>query len=263
MPKAKHPHIEKRIADREIHSEIRNKKVGNGNHHPSQKKDNRLRNKILSLIMSLILRFWFLFIRTKEIRLPEETKKLIESGGGFILAIWHSNMASLVTYCNKQLLRKHGVRISPLASHSKDGEFISMTVARFGFHTIRGSSSKGGVSGALGLLRAARQGVVPMVTVDGPKGPIYEVKPGVVEVSSLSGLPIVILQTSFDRYYEFSKAWDKHRFPKFAAKQTFYYSEPIPIKKGLTNEEADNAVADLERQMQALWAELEKTVQNP
>lgn len=213
--------------------------------------------------MSLILRFWFLFIRTKEIILPESTRKLIESGGGFVLAIWHSNMASLVLYCNQQLLRKHGVNISPLASHSKDGEFISMTVARFGFKTIRGSSSKGGAAGAIGLIRAAREGVVPMFTVDGPKGPVYEVKPGVIEVAALTKLPIVVLMTSFDRFKEFSKAWDKHRFPGFAARQSFVYSEPISIPRGLSKEDTLLEAEKLQTLMQSMWEELEKRAQNP
>ncbi len=213
--------------------------------------------------MSLLLRFWFLFIRTKEVILPDSTKHLIEKGGGFVLAIWHNNMASLVTYCHKELLKKHGVHISPLASHSKDGEFISQTVAKFGFQTIRGSSSKGGAAGAIALIRAAKQGIVPLFTVDGPKGPLYEVKPGVIEVASLTKLPIVILLTSFDHYIEFQKAWDKHRFPKFAAKQTFLYSEPIPIPQGLSREEILQKTAELQTRMQTLWAELEKRVQNP
>lgn len=213
--------------------------------------------------MSLLLRFWFLFVRTKEIQIPAETEQLLKKGKGFILAIWHNNMASLVIFCNKKLLKKYGVRISPLASHSKDGEFISMTVARFGFHTIRGSSSKGGAAGALGLLRAAKSGVTPLITVDGPKGPIYEVKPGVIEVAALSGLPIVILLTSFDRYTEFSKAWDRHRFPKFGAKQSFVYSSPIPIPKGLSKEESAKSILQLQEKMQDMWRDLEKRVQNP
>jgi lysophospholipid acyltransferase (LPLAT)-like uncharacterized protein len=213
--------------------------------------------------MSLILRFWFLFIRTKEVIVPESTQKLIESGGGFVLAIWHSNMASLLVYCHKKLLKKHGIDISPLASHSKDGEFISMTVAKFGFKTIRGSSSKGGAAGAIGLIRAAKSGVVPMFTVDGPKGPVYEVKPGVIEVAALTKLPIVVLMTSFDRFKEFEKAWDKHRFPKFAARQSLIYSEPLHIPRGLSKEETLQEAEKLQNRMQSMWAELEKRVQKP
>lgn len=222
-----------------------------------------MKNRILSFLMSLILRVWFLFIRVREVILPAETEALLRQGKGFVLAIWHNNMASMVVYCEKQLRKKHGIQISPLASHSKDGEFISLTVARFGFYTIRGSSSKGGVSGALGLVRAAKQGIVPLVTVDGPKGPIYEVKPGVIDVAAISGLPIVILQTTFDRYYEFRKAWDRHRFPKFFAKQSVVFSEPIHIPRNLTPVESEKAVLDLQNKMQELWTNLEKRVQNP
>jgi lysophospholipid acyltransferase (LPLAT)-like uncharacterized protein len=210
--------------------------------------------------MSILLRFWFLFIRTKEIILPESTAQLINNGGGYIFAIWHSNMASLVTYFSYVLLKKKKNQVSPLASHSKDGEFISMTVARFGFKTIRGSSSKGGAAGALGLLRATKSGVVPLFTVDGPKGPLYEVKPGVIEVASLSGLPIVIIMTSFDRYYEFSKAWDKHRFPKFFARRTIVYSEPIIIPKKMTKEDLLLETKKLQDKMNSLWQDLEQRV---
>jgi lysophospholipid acyltransferase (LPLAT)-like uncharacterized protein len=213
--------------------------------------------------MSLLLRAWFLTVRKKEIITPKETQDLIDQGGGYIFAIWHSNMASLVTYFSSYLLKKKKNNVSPLASQSKDGEFISLTVARFGFQTIRGSSSKGGAAGALGLLRAAKSGVVPLLTVDGPKGPIYEVKPGVIEIAALSGLPIVVLVTSFDRFYEFSKAWDRHRFPKLFAKQYFQYSKPISIPKKLSKEEMEEETRKLQALMQTMWSELEKRVQNP
>ncbi|WCL48558.1 lysophospholipid acyltransferase family protein [Leptospira sp. GIMC2001] len=212
---------------------------------------------ILSFLMMLILRFWFSFIRIKEVILPDSTADLINNKKGYIFAIWHSNMASLVVYFANFILRKKKNPVSPLASHSKDGEFISLTVSRFGFKTIRGSSSKGGAAGALGLLRAAKSGVIPLITVDGPKGPVYTVKPGIVEIASLSGLPVVILMTSFDRFYEFSKSWDKHRFPKFFAKQYLVYSEPIYIPKKLNENDLILYTKKIQDKMNEIWTDLE------
>lgn len=211
--------------------------------------------------MSLLLRFWNLSIRLEEEIIPPETEKLLQSGRGFLLAIWHNNMASLVVYCHKNMLKKHGIHISPLASHSKDGEFISMTVARFGFQTTRGSSSKGGAAGALALIKATRNGIVPLFTVDGPKGPLYEVKPGVIEVASLTGLPIIILLTTYDRFIEFSKAWDKHRFPRWGAKQLVLFSEPIYIPQKISKEQIITEAKNLENKMKELWEALEKKAQ--
>ncbi len=97
--------------------------------------------------------------------------------------------------------------------------------------SVRGSRRRGGAGGLRALLKTIKEKRVPIFTPDGPRGPIYKLQPGVVQIASMTGVPILSFYSVFDRYHEF-KSWDRHRFPKLFSKQTIVYSLPIYIPKG-------------------------------
>ena len=49
--------------------------------------------------------------------------------------------------------------------------------------------------------------------MDGPRGPLYQVKPGILQISRLTGLPIVPLSFATDRGYIFKRSWNKSCLP--------------------------------------------------
>jgi lysophospholipid acyltransferase (LPLAT)-like uncharacterized protein len=52
------------------------------------------------------------------------------------------------------------------------------------------------------------------MAVDGPRGPIYQVKPGVLELSKLAGAWIAPLGVAVSSQFVFQKSWNKARLPK-------------------------------------------------
>ena len=64
-------------------------------------------------------------------------------GTPVLLAFWHGRMLYF-------LHRYHRQRFTILVSRSKDGEFVSQVLQRFGVHVTRGSSSRGGAQGLMG-----------------------------------------------------------------------------------------------------------------
>lgn len=182
------------------------------------------------------MKFWNLFIKV-EIILPEATDKVIQENKGFILAGWHNQILSLTYHCSNYLQKKRGIRVTPLVSHSKDGEYIYETFLRFQMHSVRGSSSRGGANGFRALIKSIKNSNVPIFTPDGPRGPKYKLQPGVVQIAAMTGLPILCFYSVYNRYHEF-KSWDRHRFPKLFSKQIIVYSEPIYIPKGEENLES-------------------------
>jgi lysophospholipid acyltransferase (LPLAT)-like uncharacterized protein len=195
-----------------------------------------LKAKILSRIVGWIMKFWFLFIRV-EIEMPPETEKLIAEHNGFILAGWHNQILSLTYHCSRYLQKKRKLSVTPLVSLSKDGEYIFETFRSFGMESVRGSSSRGGGNGFRALLKAIKDKRIPIFTPDGPRGPRYVIQAGVIQIASITKLPIVCFYSTFDRFYVFEKSWDKHRFPKFAARQWINYSEPFYVPKDLKDPE--------------------------
>ena len=110
------------------------------------------------------------------------------------------------------------------------------TVLRlFGGKTVRGSSTRGAVNALKGLIRLAREGYNTSFAVDGPKGPIHVVKPGVFEVSRLiasSGGQIFAAGIACDRKWVFDKAWNKAYLPKPFAKVVIQWVGPYgPLPK--------------------------------
>ena len=189
-----------------------------------------MKQKIISYIVSWILKFWNLTIRV-ELIIPDETNKVISENNGFILAGWHNQILSLTYHCSKYLQKKRKIKVTPLVSFSKDGEYIFETFLRFGMESVRGSSSKGGAGGLRALLKTIKEKKVPIFTPDGPRGPIYKLQPGVVQIASMTGVPILSFYSIYDRYHEF-KSWDRHRLPKLFSKQTIIYSLPMYVPKG-------------------------------
>jgi lysophospholipid acyltransferase (LPLAT)-like uncharacterized protein len=202
-----------------------------------------MKPKIISHIVSFLLRFWNWTIRIQEIDIPPETENLLKQEGGFVLAGWHNQILSLTYHCSVYLQKKRKIKVTPLVSFSKDGEYIYETFLRFGMVSVRGSSSKGGAGGFRALLKTIKDRNVPIFTPDGPRGPIYKVQPGVVQIAQITGVPIVCFNSTYDRFHEF-KSWDRHRFPKLFARQWITYSKPIFIPK--ENQENKDFVQELE-----------------
>ena len=109
-----------------------------------------------------------------------------KAGRPVIVDFWHGRQLMLP-------LCYGGSRLSILISEHRDGELIHRIVRRFGFDTIRGSSTRGGVRALRQLARLGRSGADLAVTPDGPRGPRCVAQAGVVELAKLTGLPILPL----------------------------------------------------------------------
>jgi lysophospholipid acyltransferase (LPLAT)-like uncharacterized protein len=141
-----------------------------------------------------------------------------------IFVHWHGDELALVGY---YAFRGLGI----LSSLSADGTLMAHTLTLLGYKVFRGSSTRGGARGLLGLIKAARAGVQTALAVDGPKGPIYQVKAGIVGLAERADLPVVAVRTSADRAWIFSKAWNKSYLPKPFARVDVYYGSPLILGK--------------------------------
>jgi lysophospholipid acyltransferase (LPLAT)-like uncharacterized protein len=107
-----------------------------------------------------------------------------QSGRPVILAFWHGRQLMLP-------LGYRGSRLYILVSEHRDGELIHRIVQRFGFDTVRGSTTRGGARALRQMVRLGRSGAGLAVTPDGPRGPRCVAQAGVVQLAKLTGLPIL------------------------------------------------------------------------
>lgn len=126
-----------------------------------------------------------------------------------IYAVWH-NRIPLIGNLMKRDMRN---RLAVLISASRDGNYGSAVVRHLGLRPVRGSSSKGGMKALRDLLRELADGNAIVVPLDGPRGPRYEVQPGLVLLARKSGVPIVpVCLNAPDRWQ--LRSWDQTQLPK-------------------------------------------------
>jgi lysophospholipid acyltransferase (LPLAT)-like uncharacterized protein len=178
-------------------------------------------------------------------------KKAIQDRTPLVLAHWHGDELVLVN-----LMRRY--RIATIASTSKDGEMMNTVIRLFGGVTSRGSSTRGAVGALKGLLTLAKKGYNVSFAVDGPKGPIYKVKPGVFETSRLMKAPIFVSGIKCSSAIQFPNSWNKTYLPKPFSKIQIVWSGPWgPVNR--TTDPRDTAIAqELEDLLGLAKSEAEK-----
>jgi len=181
----------------------------------------------------------------------EKIRKLAADGSPMVLAIWHDGLFVLPWFLLR--LAKLGVRVTYLISPSVDGEFGVMMVDVVRGHVVRGSATRSGAAALRGLYRAvSRHGASPLITLDGPKGPRRQCKPGAVMIAGMTGLPIIPIACA-SRFSVRLPTWDRLLVPLSMAAVHIEVGEPFPVTRG--GEEGD-----LERQRAALEKHFATTV---
>lgn len=162
---------------------------------------------------------------------PPEMQERLAKRQPFIMAHWHGDELALLQFVGRY-------RVATLASNSRDGEIMSLVLKKLGAQVSRGSSSRNAVSGFMGLMRLIKGGANSSFAVDGPKGPRYKAKPGVVEASRKLQLPIFFAGLTCDRAWVFEKSWNKAYLPKpFARLQVVWRGpEQVPATSGSEDE---------------------------
>ncbi|MGH7164925.1 MAG: lysophospholipid acyltransferase family protein [Nitrospiraceae bacterium] len=124
----------------------------------------------------------------KAVRIRTEGAEIVDDlyrrGHRIIIAFWHAQQLMMP-------LVYRGREAHILISQHRDGELIHRIVARFGFRSVRGSTTRGGAAALRQLIKLGRSGVDLVVTPDGPKGPRHVVQIGVIQVARATGLPIL------------------------------------------------------------------------
>jgi len=124
-----------------------------------------------------------------------------------IYPFWHR---CLIPAC---FLWRHK-KIAVLTSKSFDGEYIAQILDKFGYTPVRGSSTRGGASGLLGMQTELESGRAVAFTIDGPKGPMYEAKPGPVLLARITGSPIVCFHVALENPWVLARSWDRFMVPR-------------------------------------------------
>ncbi len=178
---------------------------------------------------------WFLITLvclTLRIRVLGDAKRLRE--GQTIVALWH-NRIFVPCYIYRYIIRGK-VRMSMLTSASKDGAMLEAVAEDYGMQVVRGSSARRGAVGFRDMVHELEKGLSMCITPDGPKGPAYCCRPGVVKLASLTGLPITPLRISYHHFFRV-RSWDRFFVPLPFSRVELEVCEAVQVPPNLTEDE--------------------------
>jgi lysophospholipid acyltransferase (LPLAT)-like uncharacterized protein len=171
-----------------------------------------------------------------------------------LYAFFHGDMVPLLhTYRNSRILIP--------ASESRDGEIMARLLKNFGFDVVRGSSKRKGYKALRELIIGMRKGKTVAIPVDGPRGPLHVVKPGIVYLAGLLKAPIVPVAVSAQRFCILGKSWDQLMLPAPFTECIVFFGDPVYVK-GTAEEEINEARNKLEACLHGLKHEAQSAFLN-
>ena len=191
--------------------------------------------------------YYFIRLYTATFRLKIENEKnwqaILNGSRPVILVTWHQQFLSAIRHFKTYERLHPGLMISK----SRDGELISGVARRSGWHTPRGSSSRGGKEALAEMIAHLNTYGFGAHILDGPTGPMGKVKPGIIKMALQTNAVIVPFFTDADRAWFFN-SWDRFMVPKPFAKVRLRFLDPIHIC-GRENEDFETLRKGLEKMM--------------
>jgi lysophospholipid acyltransferase (LPLAT)-like uncharacterized protein len=183
----------------------------------------------------------------------ERVDELRETDKKYVVSFWHGSML-VGWFLNRPEKNK---RMSALVSQSKDGEYLSAIIERWGFTMIRGSSHIGGKEAMQLMVDAVEGGSSLSITPDGPRGPRHEMKMGAIRVAQKTGVPLVLMGIAMKNKKQL-RSWDKFELPRLFSNVTVCYSEPVIVPKELDGVSLDEFKLKMQNQLNELTGRAEK-----
>jgi lysophospholipid acyltransferase (LPLAT)-like uncharacterized protein len=199
------------------------------------------------ILIQIVARTW-----RWEIHGYENFRQLEDKKTPIIYAFWHGCILPATFFW-----RNRGIVV--LTSENKDGEYIAHVIHRFGYGSSRGSTSKGAIKGTIGLIRTLKHGSPVAFTVDGPRGPRYQVQQGVTWLAGYAQTPILPFHIEAKRAKRLS-SWDGFQIPLFFSRVRIDIAPAMILEKALSEEQLEIKRVELQDTLNKLRQECENWV---
>jgi lysophospholipid acyltransferase (LPLAT)-like uncharacterized protein len=174
----------------------------------------------------------------------------------FAAACFHGTMLFPVYHCFRS-----GYPGVIMVSRSWDGELIDRCLRRWGYVTVRGSSSRRGKEALSEMIDLVdREGFNAGLAVDAPRGPARKVKMGIVLLARDTGRPIVPIVSWATRKIQF-RSWDEMIVPLPFGTIVCAFGKPIEVPKGLTEDAYERIRQEIETEMHGISEQAEAHVE--
>ena len=166
---------------------------------------------------------------------------IIANGRQPIMAFWHGRILPALYHFRHR-------DIVVITSDNFDGEWIARIIHRFGFSTVRGSTSRNAARAALKAKRRMEEGFSVGLTVDGPRGPARVVQPGAVWLAKATGNPVLPFHIESSSRWT-ANSWDHTQVPRPFSTVVVAIGEPFYVSRDATAEDLEAARLELEHRL--------------
>lgn len=209
----------------------------------------QLENIILPPLVWGLIRLIWKTCKVRAVHGQEHLQALLDSGEPFIPCYWHQQQI----FCVRHLLDVAGqtpsLNLGYLISPSADGDLATRMFSQQGVAIIRGSATRGGAQALRDIYTAIRkQKVSPIVTPDGPTGPIFQCKPGVTMLAQLSKAPLLPMAYAGTRVWQL-RSWDKFMLPVPFSHVVIGIGQPLKIDAQLAEDNFAQGCASMNQRI--------------
>jgi lysophospholipid acyltransferase (LPLAT)-like uncharacterized protein len=189
---------------------------------------------------------WFLalavrlYSATLRVRVEDYSGLLTdEDRPATIYLVWHDRLLCTPALAPQALRDKTAI----LVSRSRDGGYVAGLLTHWGYDSVRGSSSKGGLAALRAMKRHLQEGKQIVITPDGPRGPAFSIQKGTVWLARSTGARVVPLSLNMERPWRLN-GWDRTQIPKPFSSGTFIVGNPVVFPEDASAEEMHRAISD-------------------
>jgi len=204
---------------------------------------------ILGWITRVLTALLFSTCRVEVIGQEIERRHMTENPGrGLLYASWHRGLIFLVYFYRN-------LKFVVMASASQDGEWAAQATKRHGWIPVRGSSSRRGSTALREMMTYFSKGHRGGLVVDAPQGPPHISKIGIIVLARRTGLPIIPVMWSADRYWQLN-SWDRTLIPKPFSRIVFLYdSNLIHVSAKASRDDCEQYRQELDATLNRMMAE--------
>ena len=166
----------------------------------------------------------------------------------FIGALWHNRLLIYPSVLRRFFPNRPG---AALISASRDGDLLADAIKRFGFDVVRGSSSRMGASAIMQLSEVLASHRDVVITPDGPRGPVYEIGPGIIFLAQKTGIAVLPMNVEYSSCWRV-KSWDRFIIPKPFSKIRTIIGEPHRVSSTTNDAEFEAERLRLQNAMMSL-----------
>ncbi len=172
-------------------------------------------------------------------------------------AYWHQQHI-LCSSLIRQWIRR-GFRACFLVSGSVDGEVPERIARSWGAEVIRGSANESGALALRDMQAMMRRNFSIVTTADGPRGPKYEFKPGVIVMARIGRVPILPIACAAEKAWYLNR-WDDFMIPKPFSRVVLGIGKPFIVDPRTELDALESVRKDVQAAVMSLMQDCQTTL---